>query len=71
MWGHLKEYAYALSPRTIKHLLVRIQADVTTINANVLWHVGQNSTCALPSAITWTEATSDIYCDWKGTWFGH
>jgi hypothetical protein len=36
LWGHLKEYDYAVPPRT---LVARLQATVTTVDANILRRV--------------------------------
>jgi hypothetical protein len=35
LWGHLKEQVYAVPPRTIEDLVARLQAAVTTVDANM------------------------------------
>jgi hypothetical protein len=37
--GHLKEHFCAAPPRTIKDLIGRLQAFLTSVNANMLKHV--------------------------------
>jgi hypothetical protein len=39
LWGRLKEYFYAVRPRTIGDLVARPQAAVTTVDANTLRRV--------------------------------
>jgi hypothetical protein len=34
-WGYLKKRAHAVPPRTIEGFVVRLQAAVTTVNANM------------------------------------
>jgi hypothetical protein len=44
LWGHLKEQVYAVPPRTIEDLVVRLQAAVTTVvDANMLRRVRGNA----------------------------
>jgi hypothetical protein len=43
LWGHLKEQVYAVPPRTIEDLVARLQAAVTTVDANILRCVRQNA----------------------------
>lgn len=43
LWGNLKEYVYAIYPRTVKDLTVRFQAAVTTVDANMLMRVRENA----------------------------
>jgi hypothetical protein len=43
LWGHLKEQVYAVPPRTMKDLMARLQAPVTTVNANMLRRVQENA----------------------------
>jgi hypothetical protein len=34
LWGHLMGHVYAVPPRSIKDLMEKLQAAVTTVNAN-------------------------------------
>jgi hypothetical protein len=43
LWGNLKEQVYAVPPRTIEHLVARIRAAVTTVDANMSRRVRENS----------------------------
>jgi hypothetical protein len=43
LWGHLKEQVYVDPPRTIEDLVVRLQAAVTTVDANMLRRVRENA----------------------------
>jgi hypothetical protein len=43
VWGHLKEHVDAVPPRTIEDLVPRLQAAVTTVDANVLRRVRENA----------------------------
>jgi hypothetical protein len=43
LWGHLKGQVYAVPPRTIDDLVARLQAAVTTVDANMLRHVQENA----------------------------
>jgi hypothetical protein len=43
LWGHLKEYVYAVPPRTVEDLTARLQAAVTTVEANMLRCVRENA----------------------------
>jgi hypothetical protein len=43
IWGHLKEYVYAVPPRTVEDLPVRLQAGVTTVDANMSRRVRENA----------------------------
>jgi hypothetical protein len=37
--GHWQEHVYAASPRTTEDLVVRLQADVAMVDANMLRHI--------------------------------
>jgi hypothetical protein len=41
--GHLKEQVYAVRPMTIEDLVARLQAAVTTVDANMLRRVRENA----------------------------
>jgi hypothetical protein len=43
LWTDLKEYVYAVCLRTIKDLVARLQAAVTTVDTNKLGRVRENS----------------------------
>jgi hypothetical protein len=43
LWEHLKEYVYAVLPRTIKDLMTRLQAAVTTVDVNMFGCVEENA----------------------------
>jgi hypothetical protein len=43
LWGNLKEHIFAISPRTIKNLVPRLQAAETVVNASMLRHVRQKA----------------------------
>jgi hypothetical protein len=43
LWGHLKEQVYTVPPRTIEDLVARLQAAVTTVDANMLRRVPENA----------------------------
>jgi hypothetical protein len=42
LWGHLKEQVYGLPPRNTEDLVARLQAAVTTVDANMLRRVREN-----------------------------
>jgi hypothetical protein len=42
-WGHLKDYLYAVPPKTIEVIAARFRPDVTTVDANVLRRVQENA----------------------------
>jgi hypothetical protein len=42
LWGHLKEHDYAVPPRTIEDLVERLQAAMTSVDANMLRRVREN-----------------------------
>jgi hypothetical protein len=64
LWGHLKEQVYAVPPRTIEDLVARLQAAVTTVDANMF--VLERMPCsALLSVLKWTEAASNTYCNYE------
>jgi hypothetical protein len=39
LWGHLKDHVYAFPFWKIEDLMARLQADMTTANANMLRRV--------------------------------
>jgi hypothetical protein len=43
LWGHLKEQVYAVPPRTIEDLAAKLQAAMTTVDANMLRRVRENA----------------------------
>jgi hypothetical protein len=43
LWEHLKEYVYAVPPRTMKDLMARLQAAATIVDANMLGCVQENA----------------------------
>jgi hypothetical protein len=42
LWGHLKEQVYTVPSRTIEDLVARLQAAVTTVDANMLRRAREN-----------------------------
>jgi hypothetical protein len=38
-WGHPEGYVFAVPTRSIEDLMIRLQAAVTMVNANMLRHV--------------------------------
>jgi hypothetical protein len=44
LWGHLKECVYAVTPKTIKDLMARLQAAGTVVSDNMLRCVQENAT---------------------------
>jgi hypothetical protein len=43
LWGQLKKKIYEVPPRTIEDLVAKLQAAVTTVDANMLRYVRQNA----------------------------
>jgi hypothetical protein len=39
LWGHLKDHVYAFPPWNIEDLIARLEADMTTADANMLRRV--------------------------------
>jgi hypothetical protein len=39
LWGHLKEHVCAVLPRTIEGRMAKLQAAVTTVDANMLFFI--------------------------------
>jgi hypothetical protein len=61
----LKENVYAVRSMTIGDFVARLKATVTMVNANMLRFFERTPRGALPSALKWTEDTSDDYCNYK------
>jgi hypothetical protein len=60
---HLKEHVYAVPPRTMKDLVSRLKAALTTVDANMLMHVPE--TAAWRTAICLEiEAASNTNCNY-------
>lgn len=43
LWGRCEQYVYAIYPRTVEDLTVRLQAAVTTVDANMFMRVRENA----------------------------
>jgi hypothetical protein len=42
-YGNMKNHVYALPPRTIEDVVVVLKRAVTTVDANMLRHVGEDA----------------------------
>jgi hypothetical protein len=58
--GHLKELVHAVPPRTTEDLVTKLQAAVTTVDANMRGRVRENAMRRPVSASRWTESSSNI-----------
>lgn len=39
LWGYLKEQVYATEPETVEHMVARLHAAATNVDAEMLQHV--------------------------------
>jgi hypothetical protein len=42
LWGHLKEYVYAIHPRIVVDIVTRLQGVVTTVDASMIQRAQEN-----------------------------
>jgi hypothetical protein len=65
LWGHKKRHIYAVSMRTVKDLMVRLQAALTTVHANITRHVRENSMWFTVPCLEMNGATSITYFNYE------